>query len=188
MVVLGLPRGGVPVAREVAAALGAPLDVIAVRKLGVPFDPEFAMGAIGEDGVRVLDEHTIAMVGVSDTEVAAVERRERAVLEQRIAHIRRVHPRVPLEGATAIVVDDGIATGATARAACAVARAHGATRVVLAVPVAPHHWARELGDVADEYVAVIESATLRSVGQFYDDFGQTTDDEVLEALEPPSGQ
>ena len=186
LVILGLPRGGVPVAREVASALGAPLDVIAVRKLGVPFDPEFAMGAIGEDGVRVIDQRVVEMVGVSEADIVEVERRERAVLAHRIDHVRRLHPRLPLEGVTAVVVDDGIATGSTARAACAVARAHGAARVVLAVPVAPAGWADGLRDTADEYVAVEEPAGFRSVGQFYDDFGQTTDAEVLAALATPA--
>ena len=137
VVVLGLPRGGVPVAFEVAAALQAPLDVIVVRKLGVPYQPELAMGAIGEDGVLVLNDEVVAIAGVAEAELAALERSERAGLERLAMRFRDGRARAPLAGRTAVVVDDGIATGSTARAACQVARAHGAARVVLAVPVAP---------------------------------------------------
>ncbi|HVN50639.1 MAG TPA: phosphoribosyltransferase family protein, partial [Acidimicrobiales bacterium] len=137
VVVLGLPRGGVPVAEQVARALGAPLDVIVVRKLGVPFQPELAMGAIGEMGARVLDERLIAQAGITSEEVAEVESRERVELDRRVERLRRGRPRVPLEGRVAVVVDDGLATGSTARVACQVARHLGAATVVLAVPVAP---------------------------------------------------
>ena len=126
LVVLGLPRGGVPVAFEVAQALGAPLDVIVVRKLGVPFQPELAMGAIGEDGVLVLQRDVVRMAGIGERELAAVERRERAELERRAGRFRGGRPWPSLEGRPAVVVDDGIATGSTARAACQVARAQGA--------------------------------------------------------------
>src|SRR3954449_3324580 len=136
-VVLALPRGGVPVAYEVARALGAPLDVILVRKLGVPVQPELAMGALGEDGVRVLNGDVLRSAGVTAAELAAVEAGQRAELERRTTGLRRRWPRIDLAGRTVIIVDDGIATGATARAACTVARAHGAARVVLAAPVAP---------------------------------------------------
>ena len=137
VVVVGLPRGGVPVALEVAEALDAPLDVILVRKLGVPLQPELGMGAIGEDGVRVINHAVISIAGVSESEIADVERRERTELARRAERFRRGRPRIPLEGRTVVVVDDGIATGSTARAACQVARAEGADRVILAVPVAP---------------------------------------------------
>ncbi|MGZ5389898.1 MAG: phosphoribosyltransferase, partial [Aeromicrobium sp.] len=110
-VVLGLPRGGVPVADEVAKALGLPLDVIVVRKLGVPFQPEVAMGAIGEGGVRVLDADLIARIRITEADLSAVEERERATLEARIARLRRGRPRVDLHGRTAVIVDDGVATG-----------------------------------------------------------------------------
>ena len=122
VVVLGLPRGGVVVAYEVALALGAPLDVVVVRKLGVPYQPEVAMGAIGEDGVRVIDEDTVAHAGITEDELAAIERRERALLDTRVAHYRAGRERVDLTGRLALIVDDGMATGATARAACQVAR------------------------------------------------------------------
>ena len=150
VVVLGLPRGGVPVAFEVARALGAPLDVIVVRKLGVPFQPELAMGAIGEDGVRVINREVVRAAAVSAGELAAVEARERAELERRARRFRGGRPRQPLDGRVAVVVDDGIATGSTARAACQVARVQGAARVVLAVPVAPPGWQARIGTVADE--------------------------------------
>ena len=129
VVVLGLPRGGVPVAAEVARALRAPLDVIVVRKLGVPVQPELGMGAIGEGGVRIINPEVVAIAHVTDAEIAAVERRERAELERRARRFRGERRRTPLTGRTAIIIDDGIATGSTARAACQVARAQGAVRV-----------------------------------------------------------
>ena len=123
VVVLGLPRGGVPVAFEVATVLGAPLDVVVVRKLGVSFQPELAMGAIGEDGAQVLNAEVLAQIGVDKSQFAAIAQRERAELERRESRYRNGRPRVSLDGRTAVVVDDGIATGSTARVACQVARA-----------------------------------------------------------------
>lgn len=183
LVVLGLPRGGVPVAFEVAKALEAPLDVIVVRKLGVPFQPELAMGAVGEDGVRIINDEVVRMAGVSSEELAAVEARERAELERRARRFRGDRPRLPLGGRTALVIDDGIATGSTARAACQVARAQGAARVVLAVPVAPQGWTERMDGDADEFVCVSTPAPFFAIGQFYSDFSQTSDDEVLDCLE-----
>ncbi|MDQ4102429.1 MAG: phosphoribosyltransferase, partial [Actinomycetota bacterium] len=133
-VILGLPRGGIVVAAEVARALDAPLDVILVRKLGVPAQPELAMGAIGEGGVRLVLPEIVQRAGVSRAELLAVESRERAELQRRAQRFRGERARVPLTGRIAVIVDDGIATGSTARAACQVARAQGAARVVLAVP------------------------------------------------------
>ena len=182
VVVLGLPRGGVPVAAEVAARLGAPLDVIMVRKLGVPFQPELAMGAIGEGDVRVLDEEVVRVTRVTTEELRGVEGRERLELERRAHVFRGGRPRVPLAGRTAVVVDDGVATGSTARAACLVARAQGAARVVLAVPVAPAGWEARMGGVADELVAVATPEGFMAVGQFYADFHQTSDDDVVRLL------
>ena len=182
-VVVGLPRGGVPVAACVAEALEAPLDVILVRKLGVPFQPELAMGAIGEDDVRVVDAHIVRMVGVGAADLAAVEARERAELERRGERYRRGRQRTSLVGRTVVVVDDGVATGSTARAACQVARAEGARRVVLAVPVAPSDWTHRLGDAADEYVAVETPDDFSGVGQFYRDFTQTSDATVVALLD-----
>lgn len=182
VIVVGLPRGGVPVADQVARALDAPLDVILVRKLGVPSQPELAMGALGEGGVRVLDERVSRMAGVSADALARVEDRERAELERRGHRFRDGRPHHPLADRVVIVVDDGIATGSTARAACAVARAAGARRVVLAVPVAPIDWIFRLGDAADEYVAVATPDPFYAVGEFYADFTQTSDDDVVRLL------
>jgi putative phosphoribosyl transferase len=182
-VVLGLPRGGVPVAAPVARMLDAPLDIILVRKLGVPNQPELAMGALGEDGVRVLNDDVLATTSVTDDELQAVTRREQSELEARADRFRRGRPRVELEGRTAIVVDDGIATGSTARAAIRVARAHGAARVVLAVPVAPPRTCQHMRDEADAVVCLQQPARFWAVGQFYRDFSQTSDDEVVALLD-----
>jgi putative phosphoribosyl transferase len=183
IVVLGLPRGGVPVAFEVARALDAPLDVIVVRKLGVPFQPELAMGAIGEDGVRIVNDRVKALAGITDQEFAAVEQRERIELERRARRFRGDRPRVALTDRTTIVVDDGIATGSTARAACQVARAQGATRVVLAVPVAPPTSIAELRRDADEVVAVETPHRFSAIGEWYADFSQTPDEQVVALLQ-----
>ena len=182
VVVVGLPRGGVPVAAEVAAALDAPLDVIVVRKLGLPFQPEVAMGAIGEGGVRVINNELVRSAHVTPEEFAAVEERERAELERRTTRLRRGHSRVALAGKVVVVVDDGIATGSTARAACSVARAAGAARILLAVPVAPADWIIRLAGAADEFVAVHTPAIFGAVGQFFNDFDQTSDESVVQLL------
>lgn len=184
-VVLGLPRGGVPVAAEVAEALDLPLDVIVVRKLGVPFQPELAMGAIGEDGVRFLNRRVIERARITVAEIEAVERRERSALEQRVDRFRRGQPRLDLHGKVAIIVDDGIATGSTARVACRVARHLGSERIVLAVPVAPLETLHELatGREVDEVVHVQAPRVFRAVGAHYRDFTPTTDDEVSVLLE-----
>lgn len=183
VVVLGLPRGGVPVAAEVAETLGAPLDVIIVRKLGVPYQPELGMGAIGEGGVRVINDAVLRATRIGDDDLAEVEQRERVELERRARRFRSGHPRIELSGRTAVVVDDGVATGSTARAACQVARAHGASRVVLAVPVAPRDWVAGMGDAADEYVALSTPGGFMAIGQFYRDFTQTSDEEVVACLD-----
>jgi putative phosphoribosyl transferase len=183
VVVLGLPRGGVPVAFQVARALGAPLDVIIVRKLGVPFQPELGMGAVGEDGVRVINPEVTQASGVSQDELAAVQAREQAAVDARAARYRSRRPRQPLDGRVAVVVDDGIATGSTARAACQIARALGAARVVLAVPVAPPGWQARIGADADEMVCVSTPRGFSAIGQFYARFPQVCDEEVLACLE-----
>ncbi len=182
VVVLGLPRGGVPVAFEVAEELQAPLDVIVVRKLGVPFQPEYAFGAIGEGGVRVIDEHVTQQTGLTGAEIAAVEGRERAELDRRVGRLRGGRPPVPLAGRTVVIVDDGIATGATARAACQVARARGAGRVVLAVPVGPAESVESLEQVADEVVCASTPAGFFAIGEWYADFAQATDQQVTVLL------
>ena len=180
--VVGLPRGGVPVAAEVAAALGAPLDVILVRKLGLPWQAELAMGAIGEDGIRVVSDDLVLQAGVTPEEFAVVEARERAELERRAARYRPPTDRLSLRDRAVVVVDDGIATGATARAACMVARAEGATHVVLATPVAPSGWDDGLADVADELIAATTPRSFRAIGRFYRDFDATSDEEVVACL------
>lgn len=181
-IILGLPRGGVPVAFEVAAALRAPLDVIIVRKLGVPFQPELAMGAIGEDNVRIIDDRIMRMTGVLPSELEWVERKERIELERRGQRFRSVRSRLPLTGRTVIVVDDGVATGSTARAACRIARAQGAARVVFAVPAGPVGAAGRVGPDADEVICLEEIADFFAVGQAYQDFTQISDDEVIDLL------
>lgn len=182
VVVLGLPRGGVPVAAEVARALAAPLDVVVVRKLGVPHRPELAMGAVGEGGVVVRVEEVLQRAGVPPDAFAAVERREAAELERRLARLRAVRPCVPLTGRTVVVVDDGVATGSTARAACAVVRAHGAGRVVLAAPVVAPDAVDDLAGAADELAYVLAPDRFGAVGRHYADFRPTTDDEVADLL------
>lgn len=182
VVVLGLPRGGVPVAAEVARVLDAPLDVVVVRKLGVPWQPELAMGAIGEGGTRVLDDEIRRAADVGADDLAAVEAAERAQLDQRVERLRGVRPRIDLAGRVVVVVDDGIATGATARVACGSARARGARRVVLAVPVAPPSAVSQLAPAADEVLCLATPRDFVAVGRHYLDFSATSDDEVIELL------
>ena len=184
VVVLGLPRGGVPVAFEVAKALQAPLDVLVVRKLGVPFQPELAFGAIGEDGVRVLNDSVSC---ARPTSTATTWTRSNASsgpnCERRAERFRRGRDRISLTGRVAVIVDDGIATGATAKAACQVARAHGASRVVLAVPIGPDDIVARFAGYADEVVCLQTPAFFFAVGQGYRNFTQTSDDEVVALLD-----
>lgn len=182
VVVLGLPRGGVPVAARVARRLDAPLDVIVVRKIGAPGHRELALGAIGEGDARVLDAELMARLGVRTEQVARIEAEERAELARRVERLRGDHPPVDLDGRVVVIVDDGIATGSTARAACLVARARGAARVVVAAPVGPPEAADALAGAADEVVLVEAPRSFGAVGAWYDDFRPTTDDEVAELL------
>ncbi|HWL35543.1 MAG TPA: dienelactone hydrolase family protein [Frankiaceae bacterium] len=182
-VVLGLPRGGVPVAYEVARALGAPLDVVVVRKLRLPHEPEVAMGALGEGGVVVVNDAVVAAAGVTREEFEAAGRYERARLDARVRRLRDGVPPVPLTGVTAVLVDDGAATGATARAACQVVRAAGAARVVLAFPVASREALTVLRGVADEVVCLAAPEHFFAVGQWYVEFPAVDDDEVSALLE-----
>ncbi|MCW2532950.1 MAG: phosphoribosyltransferase [Blastococcus sp.] len=183
VVVLGLPRGGVPVAAEAARALGAPLDVIVVRKVGVPFQPELAMAAVGEGGVVVVNDRVVGLARVEPEDLERAERRERAELQSRVRTLRGNRRRIPLTGRTVVVVDDGIATGSTARAACAVARALGAARIVFAAPVCAREAARQLAADVDELICLETPRDFRAVGQFYVDFRPTEDAEVIELLE-----
>jgi putative phosphoribosyl transferase len=177
-VVLALPRGGVPVAYEVAASLQAPLDVIVVRKLGVPHRRELAMGALGEAGVVVIDPRIVRECGVRDEEVDEVVIRERHTVEQQLRDYRDGRPPVDVAGRTAIIVDDGLATGATARAACQVARTFGPRRVVIAVPVAPAQTIGELDGSTDEVICLETPEPFFAVGQWYRDFRQVADADV----------
>ena len=183
VIVLALPRGGVPVGFEVAAALGAPLDVFVVRKLGVPWEEEVAMGAIASGGVRVLDSDLIRAARVSEAEVERVTAIERAELARRERQYRGERPFPDLSGKTVILIDDGLATGSTMRAAVAALRQEGPSRVVAAVPVAAPATCNALRDIADEIVCAMTPEPFRAVGYWYHDFSQTSDEEVQELLD-----
>jgi len=176
---LAVPRGGVPVAAEVAAELGLPLDVLVVRKLGVPGRPELAMGAVGEEGVRVLDDAVLRAAGVGARELGEVERRERAEVADRTRRFRGIGAATSLGGRVVVVVDDGIATGSTMRAACAVARARGARRVVVAVPVAAVEAIAQVGEEADDVVCLASPEPFVSVSRWYAAFDQVADEDVV---------
>lgn len=180
-VIVGLARGGVPVASEVAAALQAPLDVLVVRKLGAPGQEEFALGAIGE-GVRIINDRAVAALGVSPRQLAAIEKRERRELERRTTRYRRGRPGVELTARTVVVVDDGIATGASAVVACQIVREQGAQRIVLAAPVAPPGWRPPPVAHVDEFITVDTSGDFTSIGQWYRDFTQVSDTAVMTIL------
>lgn len=180
--VLALPRGGVPVAHEVAYALRAPLDVFLVRKLGVPGHEEVAMGAIASGGVRVLNEDLVRRAGISERAIAAVEEREQAELARRERAYREGRTPAPVEGRTVLLIDDGVATGATLRAGLQALRSLSPARVVVAVPVAPPEACHALQSLADEVICLLTPPDFMAVGQFYQDFHQTTDDEVRDLL------
>jgi putative phosphoribosyl transferase len=181
-VVLGVPRGGVVVARALADALALPLDLIVVRKLGVPGHEEYGFGAIGEGSVTVLDHATLAGVGLSDEAIAEVEARERRELDRRLAAFAAARSPIAVAGRSVVLVDDGIATGGTIRAAVAVCRERGAAHVIVAVGVAPRDTIESLGNECDAAVAVIVPEPMFSVGEWYEDFRQSTDGDVLAAL------
>lgn len=187
VVVLGLPRGGVPVAFEVARALAAPLDVIVVRKLGAPGNPELAMGAIASGGGRFLNKEVIAMSGITPEDIERAEATERAELERRERLYRGDRPPLDVEGRTAILVDDGIATGATMQAAVRALRGADAARVVVAVPVAPADAPARFRGLADEFICVRAPSSFYAVGQFYGRFDQTSDEEVQGLLADAAG-
>jgi putative phosphoribosyl transferase len=181
-VVVGIPRGGVPVAADVARALGVPLDVAVVRKIGAPQNPEFAIGALAEGGVHVLSEQAVHALRLTEDECAALVARVAGELEWRLRRYRGDRAPIELNGRTAILVDDGLATGRSALAAIRSLRRRGAARVILAVPVAARESARSLSDEADEVVCVEMPADLWAVGYWYEDFSPTTDVEVAALL------
>jgi putative phosphoribosyl transferase len=183
VVVLGLPRGGVPVAYEVARAVHAPLHPFIVRKLGVPGHEELAMGAIASGGIRVLNDDVVAAYGVTSSMIDLVAARESAELERRTRLYSEGRPGPELRDATALIVDDGLATGSTMKAAAHAAKALGAKRVVVAVPVGASETCRELAAIADEVVCARMPPEFRAVGQWYADFSQTTDEEVRRLLD-----
>ena len=183
-VVLALPRGGVPVAAEVATALDAPLDLILVRKIGVPFQPELAMGAVvdGVEPVIVRNEEVIRLTGVSEKDFNAICDQELAEIERRRKRYLGDRPHPQVAGRTVIVVDDGIATGATTRAALRAIRMRKPSKLVLAVPVAPTDTLKDLRDEADEIVCLEDYEDFGAIGRFYSDFSQVSDTEVTETL------
>jgi putative phosphoribosyl transferase len=181
-VVVGLPRGGIPVAAEVAAALAAPLDFLAVRKLGAPHNPEYGIGAVAEDGTRVFDPEALAVLDIDNRALEAIVDRETAELRRRVISYRHGREPLALEGRTVIVVDDGVATGVTDTAALRAIRRLRPRRLVLAVPVCAPDSAARLRDEADEVVCLLEPRMLYGVGQWYEDFSQVSDDEVIAAL------
>jgi putative phosphoribosyl transferase len=180
--ILGLPRGGVPVGAQIAAHLDAPLDVLVVRKLGHPRQPELALGALAEGGVRILNTGLLRRLGLDATILDQVTAREREELERRVAEYRGQRAPAAVTGRTVIVVDDGLATGMTARAAVESLRDRHAMRIILAVPVASAATATTLREVADDVVTVLEPVQMQAVNRWYDDFRQVDDDEVVRLL------
>jgi putative phosphoribosyl transferase len=184
-VVLALPRGGVPVAREVALALDAPLDFLAVRKLGAPHNPEYGIGAVAEDGTRLIDGEALSILGINGPTVEAILARETAELRRRVAAYRGDRPPPDLAGRTVIVVDDGVATGVTDLVALRALRRRGPRRVVLAVPVCAPEAAARLAEEADDMICLAAPTLFAGVSQWYRDFSQVPDDEVVSALREP---
>lgn len=183
VVVLGLPRGGVPVAFEVAKALKAPLDVFVVRKLGLPRNSELAMGAIASGDVRVMNENVVRRSGVSDRAIERVIEQEREKLKEREEIYRGARPRVGVEGKTVLLIDDGLATGATMRAAVHALREHNPEKIVVAVPTAPPDTCAEFEEIVDEIICATTPRFFMGVGGVYRDFSQTTNQEVRDMLE-----
>jgi len=182
VIVLGLPRGGVPVAYEVAKRLGVPLDVFIVRKLGVPGFEELAVGAIASGGVRVLNQDVMRALPNAEATIESITARETAELERREQSYRAGRPAPELRDRIGILVDDGLATGATMRAAVKALRHRGAAKIVVAVPVGPPDTCREFEGEADETICASVPEFFQAVGQYYEDFSQTSDDEVRELL------
>jgi len=183
IVVMAIPRGGVVLGYEVALELEAPLDIIIPRKIGAPGNPEFAIGAVAEDGTRVLNEETVTMLGVSKGYLERATEEEIVEIKRRIIKYRHEAEPENVAGKIVIIVDDGMATGATMRAAVASMRKRGASRIVVAVPVAPPDTIRELSKDVDKIICPVVYEPFYAIGQFYDDFSQVEDDEVIQLLE-----
>jgi len=188
VIVLGAPRGGVPVAFEVATALRTPLDVFVLRKLGVPGREEFAFGAIASGGVRIVDRNTVEGLGITGLDIERITKAEREELERRERAYRGGRPPLDVRGLTVILVDDGIATGSTMRAAIRALRQMNPSRIVIAVPVAPRSTCNRLQFEADELICLEMPEPFYGVGQFYDDFSQVSDEEVMNLLDNASQQ
>ena len=185
LIVLGIPRGGVPVAFEVAAALKAPLDVLILRKLGVPYRQELAFGAIASGGIRYVDREIVEAAGIPDAELERIVAEQARELERRERAYRGGRPRLDVRGKTVVLVDDGIATGAGMRAAITALRKMGPARLVLAVPVAPASACKHLAPLVDELVCAYMPESFYAIGEFYEDFAQLSDEEVTSFLRPP---
>ena len=183
VLVLGIPRGGVPVAFQVAAELSAPLDVFVVRKLGAPSQPELAFGAIATGGIRILDAQIVESLGISDMEIELIAARERQELNRRERVYRGGRPPLNLDGKTVVLVDDGIATGASTRAAITALRELKPARIVLAVPIAPASTCRHLRSEVDDLICLDTPETFYAIGEFYEDFLQVSDEEVTNLLQ-----
>jgi putative phosphoribosyl transferase len=186
VIVLGLPRGGVPVAYEVATELQVPLDVFVVRKIGAPYQPEFAIGAIASDGICVLDREALAQLDVAQSQLASIIGRERLELERRDTLYRAYRPFPDLAGRVVVIVDDGLATGATMRVAVEAVRVRHPARIIAAAPVASGLACEALREVADDCVCAASPEPFYGVGRWYDDFSQTTDQEVITLLDSAS--
>ncbi len=182
LLVLALPRGGVPVAAEIVRKLDAELDLLIVRKLGLPWHPELAMGAIASGGIRILNEDVIRHGGVTESDLAEVERQELQELDRRMHAYRGDRPAPMVKGRSLILVDDGIATGATMLAAVEAARQQQPSEIIVAVPVAPPKTIEQLEQVADKVVCLLAPANFYAIGSWYSDFSQTSDEEVRELL------
>jgi putative phosphoribosyl transferase len=185
--VLALPRGGVPVGFEVARELGAPLDVLVVRKLGLPEQPELAMGAIASGGVRVLNDAVVEAAGVSPGTIEEVARREHEELVRRESVYRGERPALRVDGKTVVLVDDGLATGSSMRAAVRALREQRPAQIVVAAPIAPPATCEELGEEADEVVCARTPEPFLAIGTFYEHFPQVSDDEIRELLAKAGG-
>jgi putative phosphoribosyl transferase len=187
-VVLAIPRGGLPVGAEVALALGSQFDIAVVRKLRAPHNPELGFGAVGPNGQVIVDDELVARIGMSTEQVEAEIADRRSVVQERLAVYRAKVPGVDLGGKTAVVVDDGVATGGTARQACALAKRSGAERVILATPVAPQSVETRVSDVADDVVVLSQPQEFIAVGQAYRDFSQLDDAAALAIIDEVFGR